>query len=78
MDVKGFLGLSNLEGNNLCYTIDDGTYQNISISEETLTVLVEAMNEIFGSISLARASALRTLLTHTGIGVGKGGSTWLF
>ncbi|AGH47088.1 hypothetical protein [Paraglaciecola psychrophila] len=26
MDTSGFLGLSNLEGNQLCYTIDDGTY----------------------------------------------------
>ncbi len=27
MQVDGFLGLSNLEGNQLCYTIDDGSYQ---------------------------------------------------
>ncbi len=46
MDVQGFLGLSNLEGNLLCYTIDDGTYQKIAISQETLQVLVETINNV--------------------------------
>ena len=46
MEVKGFLGLSNLEGNQLCYTIDDGSYQRITINAETLGVLVEAINKI--------------------------------
>lgn len=45
MDVQGFLGLSNLEGNLLCYTIDDGTYQKIAVSQDTLQVLVETMNK---------------------------------
>jgi hypothetical protein len=39
MDVRGFLGLSNLENDDLCYTIDDGTYQRVSIKIETLKVL---------------------------------------
>ena len=46
MDVQGFLGLSNLEGNLLCYTIDDGTYQKITISQETLQVLVGTINKV--------------------------------
>ena len=47
MQVDGFLGLSNLEGNQLCYTIDDGTYQKVEISPVTLGVLVEVANSIF-------------------------------
>lgn len=46
MEVQGFLGLSNLEGNLLCYTIDDGTYQKIAISQETLQVLAETINRV--------------------------------
>lgn len=46
MDVQGFLGLSNLEGNLLCYTIDDGTYQKIAVTQDTLRVLVEAINNV--------------------------------
>lgn len=46
MDVQGFLGLSNLEGNLLCYTIDDGTYQKIAVSQQTLLVLVETVNRV--------------------------------
>ena len=46
MDVQGFLGLSCLEGNLLCYTIDDGTYQKIAVSQETLQVLVETINRV--------------------------------
>jgi hypothetical protein len=46
MDVQGFLGLSNLEGNLLCYTIDDGTYQKIAINQDTLLVLVETLNKV--------------------------------
>jgi len=49
MEVNGFLGLSNLEGTNLCYTIDDGSYQRISISVETLTVLVEVANKVLAA-----------------------------
>jgi hypothetical protein len=46
MEVQGFLGLSNLEGNLLCYTIDDGTYQKIAISQDALQVLVETVNKV--------------------------------
>ena len=46
MQVDGFLGLSNLEGNLLCYTIIDGSYQKVAISPETLGVLVETTNNI--------------------------------
>jgi hypothetical protein len=49
MEVEGFLGLSNLEGNQLCYTIDDGTYQRLSVSPETLGVLVETINNVLHS-----------------------------
>lgn len=48
MQVDGFLGLSNLEGNQLCYTIDDGSYQKVAVSPETLGVLVEVANNILG------------------------------
>ena len=43
---EGFLGLSNLEGNQLCYTIDDGSYQRIEVSCNTLHVLVELLNRL--------------------------------
>jgi hypothetical protein len=46
MDVQGFLGLSNLEGKLLCYTIDDGSYQKITIGQETLRVLVDTINRV--------------------------------
>ena len=49
MEVDGFLGLSNLEGNNLCYTIDDGSYQKIEISGATLSILVETANKVLAS-----------------------------
>lgn len=49
MEVDGFLGLSNLEGNMLCYTIDDGSYQRIEISATTLSVLVETTNKVLAS-----------------------------
>jgi hypothetical protein len=32
--------------NLLCYTIDDGTYQKIAISQETLQVLAETVNRV--------------------------------
>ncbi len=50
MEVGGFLGLSNLEGNQLCYTIDDGSYQRIAVSQETLGVLVETMNKLLSAL----------------------------
>lgn len=46
MEVQGFLGLSNLEGNFLCYTVEDGTYQKIAICQATLQVLVETVNKV--------------------------------
>lgn len=44
MNVHGFLGLGNLENNLLCYTIDDGSYQKIAISQGTLQVLAGTLN----------------------------------
>ncbi len=49
MDI-GFLGLSNLEGNLLCYTIDDGSYQKIAISHETLGLLAFTCNKAFAAL----------------------------
>ena len=49
MDVQGFLGLSNLEDNLLCYTIDDGTYQKIAVSRDTLQRLVDAINKVLAA-----------------------------
>ena len=46
MEVSGFLGLSNLQGANLCYTIDDDSYQKIAVKYETLAVLVETTNRL--------------------------------
>lgn len=46
MEVDGFFGLSNLAGNRLGYTIDDGTYQEIEISESTFKILLDTMNNI--------------------------------
>lgn len=48
MDVAG-VGLSNLHGNILCYTIDDGTYQGIAISDGTLQVLVDSINKVLAA-----------------------------
>jgi hypothetical protein len=50
MEVYGFLGLSNLEGDHLCYTIDDGSYQKIAISHETLSVMVETLNKVLSAM----------------------------
>lgn len=49
MDAKMIL-LGNLEGNSLCYTIDDGSYQKISISAATLSILTESLNEVLGAM----------------------------
>lgn len=49
MQTNGFLGLSNLEGSHLCYTIDDGTYQRVSISSDTLGTMVEILNQLLSS-----------------------------
>jgi hypothetical protein len=51
MKVDGFLGFSNLEGNKLGYTIDDGSYQRIEISEATLSVLVDNTNRVLASFA---------------------------
>ncbi len=40
----GFLGLSNLENDYLCYTIDDGSYQRIAINAETLGIMGATIN----------------------------------
>lgn len=50
MQINGFLGLSNLEDNQLCYTIDDGSYQKVPISSYTLEVLVRVMNRVLGAL----------------------------
>jgi len=49
MQTNGFLGLSNLEDNFLCYTIDDGSYQKIEISVSVLNILVDIANYLFSS-----------------------------
>lgn len=49
MELQGFLGLSNLEGNFLCYTIDDGSYQKVEISSEVLNILVQIANYLLAS-----------------------------
>ncbi|SOZ17071.1 hypothetical protein CBM2609_A110005 [Cupriavidus taiwanensis] len=46
METQGFLGLSNLEGNALCYTVDDGSYQRVEVSAATLNLLVELANKV--------------------------------
>lgn len=48
MELQGFLGLSNLEGNLLCYTIDDGSYQKVEISVGVLNILVNLANHLLG------------------------------
>ncbi|WP_404298048.1 hypothetical protein [Halomonas sp.] len=49
MEVQGFLGLSILEGNSLCYTIDDGSYQRVEISSNVLGILVSLANRLLVS-----------------------------
>ncbi len=49
METNGFLGLSNLEKNQLCYTIDDGSYQRVEISPSVLNILVELSNDLLAS-----------------------------
>ncbi len=44
METNGFLGLSNLENNFLCYTIDDGSYQKVEVSANVLNILVQLTN----------------------------------
>lgn len=46
MEANGFLGLSNLEDNFLCYTIDDGSYQKVEISLIILDTLVQITNNL--------------------------------
>lgn len=46
METNGFLGLSNIEGNSLCYTIDDGSYQQFEISYEVLSQIVHLANYV--------------------------------
>jgi hypothetical protein len=49
MELQGFLGISNLEGNLLCYTIDDGSYQKVEISVGVLNILVQLANYLLAS-----------------------------
>ena len=49
MELKGFLGLSNFEGNFLCYTIEDGSYQKVEISVGVLNILVQLANRLLAS-----------------------------
>lgn len=49
MQTNGFLGLSNLEGNQLCYTFDDGTYQRVAISAATLETMTRILNQLLSS-----------------------------
>jgi len=49
MTIDGFLGLSNLEEDKLCYTIDDGSYQKIEINETTLSILIDITNRVLAS-----------------------------
>lgn len=49
MSTNGFLGLSNLENNHLCYTIDDGSYQRVEINQAALDVLVKITNDLLTS-----------------------------
>lgn len=51
MELQGFLGLSNLEGNCLSYTIDDGSYQRVEISENVLDILVRLANHLLSGFS---------------------------
>lgn len=49
METNGFLGLSNLENNHLCYTMDDGSYQRVEISQAVLNILVQITNHLLAS-----------------------------
>lgn len=52
MDLQGgFLGLSNLNGDLLGYTIDDGTYQEFSISHETLIRVSKLFQNLLNGFS---------------------------
>lgn len=48
---KGALVLSNLNGNRLGYTIDDGSFQEIEISPITLNVASEALQKLIDSFA---------------------------
>jgi hypothetical protein len=50
MKVDGFQGWSNLEGSNLCYTIDDGSYQKVAIHADTLNVMTETLNRVLSGL----------------------------
>ncbi|MGE6119206.1 hypothetical protein ACPCT8_00075 [Aeromonas media] len=49
MDLQGFLGISNLQGNSLCYTIEDGSYQQVEVSVRVLNILVQLANFLLAS-----------------------------
>lgn len=46
MQVEGFLGMGNLEENQLGYTIDDGAYQRVAISVDTLDTMTRILNQL--------------------------------
>lgn len=48
--LKGLMWLSNLHGNKLGYTIDDGSHQQIEVSQGTLAILVDTLNELLKAL----------------------------
>ena len=50
MAVEGFLGLSNLNGYKLGYTIDDGSYQEIEVSQTNLQLMVDTLNRVLEAL----------------------------
>lgn len=59
LEISGFLRLSNLEGNFLCYTIDDGTYQKAEISVGVLSILEQIMNHLLASFQWKGSPQIR-------------------
>lgn len=49
INPRPFLGLGNLEGDKLCYTIGDGIYQGLPISLDVLIEMGNAANKILAS-----------------------------
>ena len=50
------LRLSDLEGNQLCYTIHDGTQERFEISSDTLSKTVEMVNQLLASFAWTGSS----------------------
>jgi len=51
MNLSGFLGLSNLENNFLCYTIDDGSYQRVEISIGVFELILDLAQKTIDSFN---------------------------